>query len=70
MDNQPRQDPRARFPIEEEIFALAFELFFRDRQSARAFAWYWRRAEDELLERAAAHILRQIARGGTLPRLR
>ncbi|HMF99044.1 MAG TPA: DUF2934 domain-containing protein [Vicinamibacterales bacterium] len=53
-----RQSPPEVFPTPTEIADRAYELFRTVGRRGERAADYWRRAEDELLERAARRIVR------------
>jgi Protein of unknown function (DUF2934) len=48
----------AVFPTPDEIADRAYELFIDAGSRAEHEADYWRRAEDELLDRAARRVIR------------
>ncbi len=52
-DKPARWSPRDLFPTEDEIAQLAYDKFFHDDRADWRYADCYRRAEDELLQRAA-----------------
>ncbi|HJZ74553.1 MAG TPA: DUF2934 domain-containing protein [Vicinamibacterales bacterium] len=52
-----RQPPPEVFPTPTEIADRAYELFLANGKRGERAADYWRRAEDELLDRAARRIV-------------
>jgi hypothetical protein len=47
------------YPTEQDISQRAFDMFFAEREAPKVFDEYWRRAENELLERAFQTLARR-----------
>lgn len=70
MEKHTRREdqPPVDYPSEHEISARAFDMFFQERDAPKVFDEYYRRAENELLERAFQAVVRPTSpRNGFRP---